>query len=203
SLPRLLATMEETGADIVGARAPYMESAEDAADPAAFAARQPAMDGELVDRASLRARFDRPTAGPVEAPFVHAAFLVSRELAARIGFDEEYTGNCYREETDFLVRARAGGARIFFEPQAVQANLPRAEAGGGAHGGSGSFLRRKLAYFDSAARNNWRFLKKNDEALEKALGVRRPAFFRQALFLFDIAKVIAGYPLRKLAERAR
>ncbi|MBL8968648.1 MAG: glycosyltransferase family 2 protein, partial [Spirochaetaceae bacterium] len=43
SLPRLLATMEETGADIVGARAPYMESAEDAADPAAFAARQPAM----------------------------------------------------------------------------------------------------------------------------------------------------------------
>lgn len=202
SLERLLKTMQESGADIVGASAPYMETEEDAADPIAFAARRPRLTGPLVEPATLHCHFDAAADGYLDAPFVHAAFLCRTELAARVGFDEGYDGNCYREETDFLIRARAAGAKIVYEPRAVQANLPRSMAGGGAHG-SGSFVLRKLRYFHQAARNNARFLKKNGRELNKALGLRLPAWLRHALFLADVAGVIVSYPLRKAARGGR
>jgi len=65
----------------------------------------------IIHPMSIQARFDTAVDRPLEVPFVHAAFLVSKTLAERILFDESYTGNCYREETDFLIRARASGAR--------------------------------------------------------------------------------------------
>lgn len=210
SLRRLLATMAEKKADIVGARAPYMESAEHEADPAAFAASIPLLEGALVSPVSLRTAFHRPTPGPVAAPFVHAAFLAPRKLAARLRFDEDYIGNCFREETDFLVRAKAEGRSLWFEPRAVQINLPRAVAAGGAHGGGGApsaafgaFVRRKLRYFSEALRNNRRFLKKNAAALDIAFGVHYPAFLRQFSLAWDIVRVIASYPFRKVFRHGR
>jgi glycosyltransferase involved in cell wall biosynthesis len=199
SLSRLVATMDELGADVVGARALYMESAEDEADFDAFSERQPELRGDLVAPLSLRTHFECRAGGPIEAAFVHAAFLTRRELAARLLFDEGYRGNCYREETDFLIRAKASGARIFFEPRAAQVNLPRSSSGGGAHGGaSASFVRKKLRYFSDVLWNNARFLKKNRKALDIAFGRRYPAALRQACLAWDVFKAIASYPLRKL-----
>lgn len=199
SVKRLLATMRERDADIVGARAPYMERAEDEADPEAFAARALPLEGPLVEPLSLHAHFDRVTPEAVEAPFVHAAFLTRRELAARIRFDEGYDGNCYREETDFLVRAGAAGARIWYEPKAVQANLPRESAGGGAQG-KGKFLLRKLRYFASVLKNNRRFLIKNQKELDLVLGRSYPPVVRQLSMLWDISRVIVTYPVRAAAR---
>lgn len=204
SLAKLVATMIERRADIVGARAPYMESLDPSQDLMTAAsrcalttARQP-VRGHVIDPVSLRARFDRGSGPAFELPFVHAAFLARKELAAHFGFDEGYVGNCFREETDFLVRAAAGGASVWFEPSAAQVNIPRALAEGGAHSGSQRFVVRKLRYFSSALENNWRFLTKNRRDLSVAMGVRVAPEYRQLLFLLEIAKVIASYPLRKV-----
>lgn len=204
ALERLAATMTDRGADIVGARAPYMESLEphqglaDAASRCALETSKDQSGAGIVDPVSLRARFDRGSGPAIELPFVHAAFLARRELAARLGFDEGYRGNCFREETDFLVRAKAGGASVWFEPRAAQVNVPRSLAEGGAHAGSRTFLLRKLRYFRSALENNWRFLTKNRRELRLATGVRVAPEYRQLLFLLEIIKVIASYPLRKV-----
>jgi glycosyltransferase involved in cell wall biosynthesis len=204
SLARLMATFSEKHADIVGARAPYMESIEKGKDfmEAAVKLVKAGANGTarsaIIDPVSLRARFDLDPGGPIELPFVHAAFLARREMAVSIGFDEEYGGNCFREETDFLVRAKSGGARIWFEPRAAQVNLPRASAEGGAHSGSSNFVVRKLGYFKSAFENNWRFLTKNRRELRATLGLSVAPEYRQFLFLLEIVKVIVSYPLRKV-----
>lgn len=208
SLKRLIDTMRESGADIVGASAPYMKDNVALADVEAFANQRSRLEGALVDPVTMHCHFDTDTDTGlwIEAPFVHAAFLCAKTLAQSILFDEGYTGNCYREETDFLVRARAFGARIVYEPRAVQVNLPRGMAGGGAHGGSpggGRFISRKLRYFREALSNNKRFLKKNGPVLNEILGRSLPSWVRQALFFFDIVRVVASYPFRKAARHAR
>ena len=204
SLGFLLETMHRYKADIVGARAPYMERKEQVPQALRLysyenAKKMYAADWQsIIHPISIQARFETAVDRPLEVPFVHAAFLVSKTLAERILFDESYTGNCYREETDFLIRARASGASIWYDSRAAQVNLPREMASGGAHTASGSFIMRKLKIFRSQAENNWRFLNKNRAALRQTLGNDISPLLRQSLFLAEIARVILSYPLRKV-----
>jgi GT2 family glycosyltransferase len=65
--------------------------------------------------------FDRKTLNTVEVPFLHVISLVKREDFLSIGgFDETtYVGNRYREETDFFVRIRQIGKKLYFDPNAL------------------------------------------------------------------------------------
>ena len=65
--------------------------------------------------------FDRKTLGTVEVPFLHVISLIKREDFLSIGgFDETtYVGNRYREETDFFVRIRQTGKKLYFVPTAL------------------------------------------------------------------------------------
>jgi GT2 family glycosyltransferase len=65
--------------------------------------------------------FDRKTLGTVEVPFLHVISLIKREDFLSIGgFDETtYVGNRYREETDFFVRIRQAGKKLYFDPKAL------------------------------------------------------------------------------------
>ncbi len=204
SLRFLLETMQEHKADIVGARAPYMIKEEEVPHAQVLysfehAKKLMSTDWQtIINPVTLQANFDAAYAKPIEVPFVHAAFLVSKKLAEGLLFDVAYTGNCFREETDFLIRAKASGARIWYDSRAVQVNLPRDMAGGGAHTASGNFVLRKLKIFMSQAENNWRFLNKNHAALRQVLGNDLSPTLRQSLFLAEIAKVILSYPLRKV-----
>ena len=210
SLERLITTLHDYGALIVGACAPYITRLSKDKDFSSIfeeilgeieqseRLQKTKINKRLIDPVSLEARFDIRTKEPVEVPFVQASFLVSRELAEKIGFDEHYFGNCYREETDFLIRAHNTGAKIIYEPRAIQANLPRSIAIGGAHDGSSNFLIRKLSYFKSALGNNWYFLTKNKEDLQKAFGLNISPLHRQAVFAMIIMRVIVSYPLRKV-----
>jgi glycosyltransferase involved in cell wall biosynthesis len=200
SIARLVKTMRETGAAVVGACSLYMRSEADAADLEAFLAERPALTGPIVDSLRLRTHFNSAGESPVEAPFVHSAFLCRADIAKVERFDEAYIGNCYREETDFLVRVRGSGERVVYEPRAAQINLPRAAASGGAQGGGG-FVTRKLLYAAQSARNNWHFLRKNRAALARAFGHDVHPAIRQAFFLLDLAKGIAEYPFQKAFGR--
>lgn len=192
SIGFLLETMRAHDADIVGARAPYLVEGEDVAMPFGAESSDPAKPAALrVDWRNLHADFGAATAGSVEAPFVHAAFLAKRKLALGLLFDEGFTGNCYREETDFILRAAERGARIWFDPRAVQANLPRSASGGGAHGSGGSFARRKLRYYGSSARNNLRFLRRHHAWLAGRYPVPRSATMAQLAFFLSILRAVA------------
>jgi glycosyltransferase involved in cell wall biosynthesis len=200
ALDRLASTMAETEADIVGACSLYMRSEEDDADMDGFLSERPWIPASIVEPVRLRTHFNSAGDGPVAAPFVHSAFLCRATVARAQRFDEGYVGNCYREETDFLVRAGAAGARIVYEPRAVQANLPRATASGGAHG-NGGFVVRKLRYAVQSARNNRRFVRKNRKALAAVLGVDVSPSLRQALFLIDLGRGMLEYLIRKVFVR--
>ena len=207
SLAYLLETMKNNNADIVGARAPYMIDKKHIVDAERLfslvhvKSSLEARWQTIINPFTLQAHFDRAVSIPIQVPFTHAAFLVSRSLAADIQFDEYYTGNCFREETDFLIRAYAQGAQIWYDSRAVQVNLPRSYAEGGAHTGSKNFVLRKLQYFSSALRNNWRFLIKNREALSQATAINVPPVVRQSIFFAEVCKIILSYPLRKVIGR--
>ena len=210
SLRRLISTLHEYDASIVGACAPYLTRLTNDNDISSIFEEifremsqserlyKAEIHKRLISPVSLEAHFNAITPQPVEVPFVQASFLIYRELAEKTRFDEHYSGNCYREETDFLIRTHDAGARIIYEPRAVQANLPRSIAKGGAHDGSSNFLIRKLRYFKSALENNWYFLTKNKGPLRRAFGLNISPLHRQAVFAMIILRVIASYPIRKV-----
>lgn len=157
----LLQTAQATGSDIVGASALYLRDDEDS-EAAVIARRHHARNvDDVVTLSRLQFDFAATASGPLEVPVCHASFLIRTEAAKAIDFDTGYVGNCYREETDFLVRCRALGLKITYEPRALQINLPPSRATGGARGGG------RLSYESYALYNTARFLLKNRRALKQ------------------------------------
>lgn len=155
----LLRTARETGSDIVGASALYLRDDRDT-ESALLARRQRAESVDDIVRLNrLQFDFSAVTRHPMEVPVCHASFLIRTEAAKAMDFDTGYVGNCYREETDYLVRCRARGLKISYESRAVQINLPPSQATGGARG------RGRLSYESYALYNTARFLFRNRMAL--------------------------------------
>jgi len=162
AMARLLQTMKETSSDIVGASALYLRDDKDT-EAAVLARRKQAGNADdIVRLGRLQFDFAAVTRQPIDVPVCHASFLIRTEAAKAIDFDTGYVGNCYREETDFLVRSRARGMKIFYESRAVQINLPPSQATGGARG------RGRLSYEGYALYNTARFLIRNRNALKFA-----------------------------------
>lgn len=135
---------------------------------------------KIVDIGNLCAKFIYSVSEPVTVPFCHASALVETDLARKVMFDTGYTGNAYREETDFFVRCTFQGAEIMYDSRAVQLNLPRRTAHGGAHSGG------RLKWYKSAVRNNWYFLDKNWDSLRKKYNIIRGKYMVQACFVCDL-----------------
>lgn len=134
SMGALLDVQRITGADIVGAVALYCPKNVDAKW------RYEAYLGEIeikeaesfADLRRLRFRFDRKPPNQIALPALHASMLVSRKYYKSIDFDLRYKGNCYREETDYVLQAIGAGAKTYLAAGAVQINLPPQLATGGA-----------------------------------------------------------------------
>jgi GT2 family glycosyltransferase len=128
---------------------------------------------------------------PVPVPWLQTWALIRKDVVSKFGFDSNYKGNAYREETDFYLRASHQGAKFFLvdAPPAFHYKGERNGAGG-QHGGSslGSFL----WYEYWVARNNHYFLSKNASAM-RALGHRRSPCFETLLYFMRRA---LGYPGR-------
>lgn len=79
-----------------------------------------AKDGSAVfDFRSMEADFSARVAKPIVAPFLHSIALIRRSLLEDVSFDTWYSGNSWREETDFYLAANARGAKVYFTPNAV------------------------------------------------------------------------------------
>lgn len=156
SIDALYETAISYQADIVGAKALYMDEAD--ANPDACVKRYNVLlpeDLPFADLRTLTANFSYSALTPTEQVFIQASALVKSSYARKIRFDPAYRGNAFREETDFFVRCHLAGAKIMYDSRAAQVNLPRAQASGGAHAGG------RLRWYKSAIQNNWYFLKKN------------------------------------------
>jgi glycosyltransferase involved in cell wall biosynthesis len=170
-LPRSLAVLLETsrrfGANVVGAAALYCRPGQSVADAVRDSERRAASasGSNRVDMVHLRFDFGIRSEVPVELPVTHSCFLIERDWASRFSFDTRYTGNCYREETDFLLTCKLAGAKILFDSRAVQVNLPRGVTVGGARAAG------RMRYEWHSALNTLRFVRKHRRYFEDDVGV--------------------------------
>ena len=186
SINILFETCIKYNAEICGAKALYMQTEEDEKDPLTYVEKMDLplpRNKKIADLDILEGNFIYSFNEPIEVPYVHASALVKTSIAKKIKFDPEYIGNCYREETDFFLRANLAGAKIMYNYKAVQANLPRKLATGGAHSSS------KLKWYYYTIVNNHRFIKKNWRAVRNKYDNASPALIMEAKF---ISKMILG-----------
>ncbi|EGO62250.1 glycosyltransferase family 2 protein [Acetonema longum] len=191
SIQRLVDVIKTQYADIAGAKALYMNSLDDLTNIEQFIRNydHKANDTqEIADLVNLQFNFTLSTEFPVEVPVTPACFLIKKEWAQKVLFDENYKINAYREETDFLVRAYLNEAKIFYEPKAIQINLPRTLATGGAH------AKGKLIWYLACIYNNWYFLKKNYFALSQKCALPHNVYAMQWMFMMrGLRKIISKF----------
>lgn len=133
SIKNLLQVIFEKKCDIASARALYLKENQSEDELYESYNKFAYVTSDLVDMKKFRINFTLLTKYPIEVPFSQACFLVSRNLANQVKFSQLYIGNCFREETDFLIRCTRQGAKNFYTSSACQINLPRSLATGGAH----------------------------------------------------------------------
>lgn len=127
----------------------------------------------------------------VMVPWLHAWALMPKELVLTHGFDSNYKGNAFREETDFFLQASHRGAKFFLvdAPPAFHYKGLQNMAGG-QHGGKKFYTFVWYEYW--VARNNYYFLRKNREAL-KSLGHKHGPALETVRYML---RRTLGYPGR-------
>ena len=124
---------------------------------------------EVFDLGSMDARFNERVMAPVPAPYIHSIALIKLEVFSKVKFDAWYSGNSWREETDFYLAANAAGARAYFSGSTVCFHLrgPISAAGG---------QRVNRLWFEYLAWRNTRYLvNKHWSYLKSAHGLRGTA----------------------------
>ncbi|WP_407483464.1 glycosyltransferase family 2 protein [Elizabethkingia meningoseptica] len=179
SIEELLKTCLQHNADICGGKALYQDKEEDidlfVEKNKIFVTLQ-----KIVNIKNLTTNFQYSVSEPGEVPFTHASALVKANLAKKIKFDTKYFGNCYREETDFFIRCKLAGAKIFYNSNAAQVNLPRVMATGGAHSSS------KVKWYYYSIVNNHYFMKKNWKSIRKHFRNVKPSFIVELMFIVQL-----------------
>lgn len=166
SIRALLDAQRRLDADIVGAAALYCIANEDVEKRhERYLASQTFDDpGDFADLRRLRFYFDRRPGRPMRMQVLQASMLISRRWYKAIDFDLRYTGNCYREETDYVLQAVQLGAKAYLIGGAVQINLPPLQAAGGARSSS------RAKYEVYSVLNTLRFVRKHRAFLRNELG---------------------------------
>ena len=188
SINILFETCIKYNAEICGAKALYMQTEEDEKDPLTYVEKMDLplpKNKKIADLDILKGNFIYSFNEPIEVPYVHASALVKTSIAKKIKFDPEYIGNCYREETDFFLRANLAGAKIMYNSKAVQVNLPRKISTGGAHSSN------KLKWYYYTLINNHRFITKIWEAVRKKYKNAAPGIIVEVRFISKMLR--AGF----------
>jgi glycosyltransferase involved in cell wall biosynthesis len=125
--------------------------------------------------------------GDLVTPMLTAGAAIRREVFDRVRFDDRYTGNAFREETDFFLACWEAGVRTIRCPHAHVGHVkadPR-EMGGGAW----AMGRPRFAYYLVA--NNWRFVRKHASflgPLRRETGKPGSAVMMEAEYVWDLLR---------------
>lgn len=129
TIKELLNAMSKYNADIVGAKALYMDTIDDLQNVDLFIQRKSryikSCKEELDINRLFYINFDFDCDTIEKVPFCAACVLVKRDIFKVVQFDINYKGNAFREETDFFTRVSALGKNIYYDSKAIQINLPR------------------------------------------------------------------------------
>lgn len=192
TIKRLYQTCLDNKIEACGAIAYYMDkNEEDMALEDYIAKHKKYTDNikDIVDINTMHANFSYSVKTPVVVPFCHACLLIKSDIAKKVKFDPLYTGNAYREETDFILRCGAEGTTFMFDSRGAQINLPSNLATGGAHS-SNSVWRYKRDMII----NNWRFLKKNHKFMKEKFNVPYNKYRMQ----YDFTIAFITRPLKRI-----
>ena len=195
SIKYLYDTCMEYKVDACGAIAYYMNVGEEDLPLDEYIARHQIFTDnikDIVDINTMHTCFSYSVKRPIEVPFCQACVLMKSEIAQKVGFDPNFTGNAYREETDFLLRCGAEGVKFMFDSRAVQINLPPNLATGGAHSSNSVWK-----YKRDMIVNNWRFLKKNYNFMRETYNIPNSIYRMQ----WDFTIAFITRPLRRIFKR--
>ena len=133
SISKLLDVVKINKCEIASARALYFNNETSEAELFERYNRRASSSLDLVDLNTMKINFTLLVDFSLEVPISQSCFLIKTDLAKKVKFSKLFIGNCYREESDFLLRCNAKGARNFYTSSSCQINLPRKLASGGAH----------------------------------------------------------------------
>jgi glycosyltransferase involved in cell wall biosynthesis len=163
----LLSEAEQLGASIIAGRIVTARVPGDFDESCLVDPPSPARSAdEVFDLRSMDARFNERVNEPVPAPYIHSIALIRRDVFSKVMFDTWYSGNSWREETDFYLAANAAGAKAYFSGSTVCFHLrgPISAAGG---------QRVNRLWFEYLAWRNTRYLvSKHWPYLKQAHGLR-------------------------------
>lgn len=186
-ITELLRVAQEAGGDIVGVPWFNLGDGESVEDLVTRAPRAPG--GPRLDQPGLF-----PETEWAECPWMPANALFRRCVFNAVAYDESYTGNYYREETDLYVSAARAGHRVLVTDCGY--TYIRTRTGGGIE------RKSKLRYEYSVLRNNWYFLRKHGSWLREAGLIRGPAHEQISLMARRI-KPLARAAGRRLTRWVR
>lgn len=195
TISELLKTMKQYKADVVGAKALYMDSFEDMENIEKFIKRKSRQVISVADALDIRKLFfinfdfDSVTE---RVPFCHACTLCRRDIFKNIQFDTRYRGNAFREETDLFTRVSAAGYKIFYDSKAVQINLPR-----NIILQKKSLLKYKMKSSFYEFLNTYKYLRRNESFLKKYYKFNYSVFWIWAIYMKDaiLVKVFKFFKL--------
>lgn len=174
TIGELLNSMNKFNADIVGAKALYMDSVEDMNDVSSFIIRKSRTVKFISEALDINKlffiNFDFDCDAVEKVPFCAACTLVKKEVFDSIRFDTSYRGNAFREETDFFTRVSDSGRSIYYDSRAVQINLPRNLVLN-----KNSLLKYKIksSYYEFL--NTYKYLYKNIKFIKEYYGLSKGA----------------------------
>ncbi|EKK5378616.1 glycosyltransferase family 2 protein [Morganella morganii] len=180
AIQHALDTIEKKKCDIVGCRVLYMNNND--SSPDACIIRHNKNNFFKCDLDTLTFNLSADTEEAIECFYPQAIFLCNKNIIKSNKFDINYTGNAYREETDFLLSLYKNSFVAYFEPKSLIINLPPKLATGGARN------KNKLLYHWQTITNNWYFLKKNNKIINLLSGKNRGILFRQIYFILSRLK---------------
>ena len=129
TIHRLLETMDIYSADVVGAKALYLNNKQEYThlNKFVFDNSRPitSIEYELNIKRMFFINFNFDVDTPIRVPFCQACALVKTVVGQQFNFDTRYKGNAFREETDYFTQISAAGYKIFYDSKGVQINLPR------------------------------------------------------------------------------
>jgi glycosyltransferase involved in cell wall biosynthesis len=156
----------------------------------------------LVERRTLmlhRLMPDQLPGRTFQSPLIFGWTLQKRELYRDVRYAGDLAPTYFREETDVHLALLERNRRLLACPfvYALDMKRPAGQHDGGCHS-HGTLLRYDLY----ACRNNWRMLRRRQQAVRKGLGIRHPIILLQIVFvvvllLYRLPRRLAGILLRK------